>query len=240
MDARLLKHVERIPPDIIGGYFTIMDTLSRFVLANTPALRLIGHSHLSQVQGSTYHSMPSAASENAEEFIREDSRVTQANITLKILSFQCPERGDGTVMLGEKSPVIINNKTLGVATNFIDISDLRLVDLARFLLKSDSHFYSKNKKPFQYSFVLDTHYRNYSLSERQSECLFLLLRGKTSKEMAKILDLSYRTVEGYINEVKIKMQCDSKPMIIEKSISEGLLNFIPESLMETLSELHQP
>jgi DNA-binding CsgD family transcriptional regulator len=67
---------------------------------------------------------------------------------------------------------------------------------------------------------------HYLLSKRQEECLFLLVRGKTTKEIAQALCLSPRTVESYINEIKIKMSCSSKSQIIEKVFNEEMVNIL--------------
>ena len=44
------------------------------------------------------------------------------------------------------------------------------------------------------------------LSQRQQDCALLLVEGLTSKEIAKTLHLSYRTVEEYINILKVKFE----------------------------------
>ena len=54
------------------------------------------------------------------------------------------------------------------------------------------------------------------LSKRQMECCSLLLKGKTSKEIAASLGLSFRTVEFYISNIKIKLNCKNKSDLIRK------------------------
>lgn len=49
-----------------------------------------------------------------------------------------------------------------------------------------------------------------SISKREKQCLKHYLAGKTAKETAIILKLSYRTVEEYINNLKIKFKCKNK------------------------------
>ncbi|WP_172622744.1 response regulator transcription factor [Aquicella siphonis] len=59
-----------------------------------------------------------------------------------------------------------------------------------------------------------------SISARQSECIRLLLQGKSAKEMSAALNLSQRTVEAYINILKSKFKVRTKAQLIIK-----LLNF---------------
>jgi DNA-binding CsgD family transcriptional regulator len=49
-----------------------------------------------------------------------------------------------------------------------------------------------------------------ALSLRERECLKLLLEGKTAKETAQDMQLSFRTVEYYFENIKNKLHCFSK------------------------------
>lgn len=62
-----------------------------------------------------------------------------------------------------------------------------------------------------------------TLTKRESECLKLLGTGKSAKEVAAILDLSSRTVECYVNQVKEKTGCYSKSKLL-KIIQSSSLN----------------
>lgn len=233
MDARLANYADSFPIQSMGGYFNIMDRESRFVVASQSSLDLIGYKNTDQIHDTTYHDMPCQAANNADLFSCEDATVIKTKKPVKILTCQPLNNSSHYIMLGEKHPLFIDGEVVGVSCLFMDITNLRLVDLGRFLMREDAACRAK-KDPFQYSFILDSHYQDYGLSERQAECLFLLLRGKSSKVIAKTLGISFRTVEGYINEIKIKMGCETKSQIIEKSISEGLLNYLPETLIDTL------
>lgn len=74
-------------------------------------------------------------------------------------------------------------------------------------------------------------YGHYNLSLRESECLFYLLRGRTAKEIAKILAISPRTVEKYIETLKFKFSCQTKNNLVGKAIEDGLMNIIPQSIL---------
>jgi DNA-binding CsgD family transcriptional regulator len=56
----------------------------------------------------------------------------------------------------------------------------------------------------------------YDITKRQKECLHYLVRGMTIKEIGSILGLSPRTVEHYIEALKIKLDCNSRSQLIAK------------------------
>jgi DNA-binding CsgD family transcriptional regulator len=56
---------------------------------------------------------------------------------------------------------------------------------------------------------------NVTLTSREIECYYLLARGKSYKEIAQYLNISPRTVESYINHIKIKTGIQYKTSLIE-------------------------
>ncbi|MEO8402099.1 MAG: LuxR C-terminal-related transcriptional regulator [Gammaproteobacteria bacterium] len=55
-------------------------------------------------------------------------------------------------------------------------------------------------------------------TKREKECLFYILRGKTARETGKLLNLSTRTIETYINNLKIKLNVSTKSELISKAL----------------------
>lgn len=55
---------------------------------------------------------------------------------------------------------------------------------------------------------------NIHISPREKDCLIYLCQGKTIKETAKILGLSPRTIEDYINTLKRKTGCKYKRQLL--------------------------
>ncbi|KTD40549.1 helix-turn-helix transcriptional regulator [Legionella parisiensis] len=57
-------------------------------------------------------------------------------------------------------------------------------------------------------YTLSNTENKYELTNR--ECVFLLIRGKSAKEIGALLSLSKRTIEPYIENIKNKMDCKNK------------------------------
>lgn len=47
---------------------------------------------------------------------------------------------------------------------------------------------------------------NLYLTQRQAECAKLLVNGFTAKQISKIIGISHRTIEGYLLDIKQKIQ----------------------------------
>ena len=59
------------------------------------------------------------------------------------------------------------------------------------------------------------------LSTRERQCAFFILRGKSAKEIARALNLSCRTVEAYIDQMKTKMAAQTRSELFEKLYALG-------------------
>lgn len=60
---------------------------------------------------------------------------------------------------------------------------------------------------------------NVVLTSREQECLEYTIKGFTAKEIAKKLQISPRTVEEYINQIKLKLDVSTKQQMIQKVLS---------------------
>lgn len=76
---------------------------------------------------------------------------------------------------------------------------------------------SKRLKLLQEAGILDESYSEFDqLTTRELSYLKLIAAGKRAREIANDLELSRRTVEHYIESIKEKLFCSSKPELIEK------------------------
>ncbi len=56
------------------------------------------------------------------------------------------------------------------------------------------------------------------LTARQLDCLFYFVKGFTFKQIAKQLNLSPRTIEHYLEAIKLKLNCHTRADLISKSL----------------------
>lgn len=60
---------------------------------------------------------------------------------------------------------------------------------------------------------------NMNLTKRESECLYLLAKGLKTKEIARQIKLSPRTVEFYIDNMKKKLNCANRIELMAKALT---------------------
>lgn len=66
--------------------------------------------------------------------------------------------------------------------------------------------------------------KNLKLTKREWQCVDLLLQGKSSKIIATHLNLSQRTVEHYLDGVRLKLKCRNRQELIVKLLPMTINN----------------
>ena len=79
-------------------------------------------------------------------------------------------------------------------------------------------------------FYLGEIFNNEYLTKRELNVFKYILYGYTSAQIASFLNISPKTVEGYTDILKRKLQCSSKSEIMATAIKFGLLYILDESL----------
>lgn len=222
------KHEELL--NQLPGFVQLNDLDSKLAFVNVKVAKLIGFNNAHDVAGIHYYDMKCKASDDHEILEKQDTMVFSRSKKISVFCYHYYHTG-WSLLLYEKSPIFDKNqKLIGLITYGTDITNYNLIDYSRFIFEHSKYF-PQNKKRFSY-IIEDGTVNNFNLSERQTACLFFLLRGKSDKEIGKILNLSPRTVESYINEIKHKMDCLTRTQVIEKSIHEGLINMIPSGFFK--------
>lgn len=220
-NPKLLQHIHGL-----NSFFGIFDHESNYLFINKTGADWLGFKNPESAIGKSHFDINCPAVELAPVWVAQDKK-TLAGVQERFVGFNCYAGDSWRFVLVQKS---IYNDDQGHTEILCQVSDITHTSLS-----SASHFIykeflsSSQFKRKQFSYVIDEKFCN-TLSKRQSECLFFLLRGKTSKEIAKYVGLSYRTVEKHIEGIKLKFSCETRNQLIEKSIAEGFFNFIPETL----------
>lgn len=235
------KKVNSIDPtlkqlfDQMPGLWGCKDKNSVFTYANKEYTKLVGIGENNMdIIGKTDADVPCEINNCVELFWQQDKEVMLTEKRMRVLDIHPFAGGKWKALITTKAPLYDKddgNKLIGTIFQATDITNTSMIELGSMLSKITEEitpeFFNKN------SYLLSTETQKIKLSPRESECLFFTLRGKTAKQIAKYLNISYRTVEDYLNTLKDKFSSKNKYELIDRAIQAGFLNTIPESIFCT-------
>lgn len=116
------------------------------------------------------------------------------------------------------------------AQDLIDISDAKktakldlqrpVMDIQKF---DDNRVKTFNEQISQNKYILSSGNNDFTLTLRELECLFYKNMGLTAKEVAQKLNISYRTVETHLENIKIKSGMKKIQHILNFCKNEGII-----------------
>lgn len=205
-----------------------------FRLMNNQTANFLGYSgSQASYEGVTDDVLPCRASELSHEFQVQDTYVTRTGKQLSDICFCEYANNSWKVLLGHKHPLLNeNNETVGISGISIDITTCKVMRSALLLLYDDDKLIGRKLNQLnQFTYMMKETYDDFQLNLRESEILFLLIRGKSAKEIGQRINLSFRTVEKYLEVIKQKLGCNNKSELVEKAISLGAGSIIPKSII---------
>ncbi len=207
----------------LPDYFCWKGLDLRYAMMNNATAKLFGfeNSNVSFNKISD-HQLNCDAANLAAEFQCDDNYVLNTGKDLHILNFCQYENNDWRLLFGQKSLVYgDNNEKKGVYGRFLDVTNCPLFKIAFGIGELNRH---------QVTYIVKDRFDDFNLSERESEIVFHLIRGRSAKETALLVNLSVRTVEKHLDRIKHKMNCHSRSQLIDKAWSHGLKSYLPSSL----------
>ena len=75
---------------------------------------------------------------------------------------------------------------------------------------------------------LNKPYQHVYVSKREAESLYWFTQGKGVREVAETLEISKRTVEYYLKNVKLKLSCRTRHELLTKVIANGFCELYQE------------
>lgn len=150
-------------------------------------------------------------------------------VTIKRIKEQLPTIKIIVLTMLDDINIVFN--ALGNGVNGYILKSADDFDLAKAIRKVNSgEFYLNHNKATKY--LIDFFKKNDSdlhkfqeLSSREQEILSYTAKGYSNKEIAGILYLSVKTLEGYQTKIKKKLDATSKSELVKYALKNGLLNF---------------
>lgn len=212
----------------LPGFWGIKDKNHNYLLANNKWKAEVGLNPNFDVFGLVDEELPCVVSRCANKFKDQDEQVMNTKKPIKVLNIHPFNHKDCRAYITSKFPFIKNNEVVGVVFSAEKIDEQYFCDLSTLLGIEKGVLYQGFK---QYSCILTPPNFEEILTDREQECLFFLIRGKTAKDIGGILNLSYRTVEHYIEIIKEKFSCNTKAELIANALSKGFFTFLPKKLL---------
>ncbi len=215
--------IESLPKDLI----CFKDTSFSFMNCNHSFVDFGKFGSKSDIVGKTDFEMPW---EDQTTFYRKLDRGTLAGKSFLTLMPLQITTGEKIVVLQDKRPLRDNAGVIrGTAINMTRLESPNILKpfitfAERDLITPDLGDYVSDKYLIR---------RTYSdkFTEMESVCLFYYIRGRTAKEIARILGNSPKTVESYLERIRMKINCSTRSEVLGKVISFGFLHIIPEVVL---------
>jgi len=75
-------------------------------------------------------------------------------------------------------------------------------------------------------YMLGKQFNNVYFTKREAQCMIHIIGGKTNQDVAHLLQLSPRTVEFYVQNMKTKLHCRTKSELVGKIITSEFMNYV--------------
>lgn len=216
-----LDQLSSLMPNI---YFLTKDIRSVFTDSSESLAKLCGFNRL-KFQGKKDDDLPCKASELAALFQNEDQLVIKNNKPMQFLTFAQYHTELQLNLCAKNVTLDKNNNINGTFAYFYDVLPVASHIIQIFRKVGDILSVNYNSFLIDHSFT--DRLKGIALTERESEVLFLLIHHKMPKQIALLLNLSVRTVEHRITDLRQKFNCQSKAELIDAAIQSNFLTFIP-------------
>ncbi|MCT8344067.1 helix-turn-helix transcriptional regulator [Photorhabdus kleinii] len=197
----------------------IKDKNSRFIYANL-ALRSIQNIPTSfDYEGLFDDELPWSGAEFAKEFIDHDKIVITKG--KRICSLETYTYGKGKILSSyfqEKLPLYNDAKEcIGIFFHGWKAKDFSLINLHQYY----------NELPTSIIF----HPPTDSFTQREWDIIFFFLQKYTRKQIGKILNISYHTVESHMTNIYHKIGVDSNQQLEEYCLINNFKRYVPEKFL---------
>jgi DNA-binding CsgD family transcriptional regulator len=216
-----IEIIEQLP-----GYIGWKDNTFCYLGCNRNLSSILQLKHTDKIIGTRDNDLPGCTEELFQFHKYNDELVLNGHTVKYIHKSASPY--DGSFFYFIKKPMVDrDNNITGLIFHCIEFIKNTFFEK---LYHADKKYYS--------SVVSQTHYQidkkddPLKLSTRELECLFCILRGMTAKQIGERIQLSKRTIESYIENIKNKFGCRTKSELFDSAINKGYPHIIPTRFLQ--------
>lgn len=194
-------------------YIWAKDKNYKYIYCNENYAKAAGLDSPQQIVGMKDEQLPWG--KLAEYFRAGDYGVLQGNSRINIPEVSDTVNNVKDILVSENQLLNEHNKCIGIVGSFVDITGKRLIKKAGYYDKENNRYYLDQED-----------LGNVYFTGREIEVFKRMLLGYTAQQIGEILKISPKTVEGYIDSIKSKLQAKTKGDVIATAIQLGLTQIL--------------
>ncbi|SRR5579883_572631 len=205
------------------------DKNSIFVHANPSYARLVGFKHAEDFLGRTDFDVPSGQAKCAPLFRAQDQEVIRTPRVMKILDVHPEADLKWYAFFTTKTVFFDSNGEIG--GTFFQLQDITSQAILQFsfIMGKSTSYSGESTFLSQFSYMFGAPH-TLSLTPRQEQILFFLMRRQSIKKIALALGVSLRTIYGELEKLKERFNASNINELVDASITQGCINVIPNGL----------
>lgn len=211
----------------LPGCWGCKDTESRYIQVNKEYAQLFDDASPEDFCGLTDFDLPGARRHFAQDFQKQDQYVMRTGKKMRVLNIHRDKnKQEWRTHMFTKSPLKDESgEIIGVIFSGIELRNTAILKVGHLICKAlEPHKTSVCSVPLNTS---------PQLSVREHEVLFFLLYGKKQPYIAQALNLSVKTIEKYVSNLREQFQALTTDQMLEFAIALGYSSYFPNSLIKT-------
>ncbi|MAZ78036.1 MAG: hypothetical protein CMF39_05105 [Legionellaceae bacterium] len=218
----------------LPGIVVWMNLNEEYLGINPLLAKLQGYKGHDKALGKTCFDMPSPAVEMADHFSMQERFIMNTGLEKQYFTVVEFSNGQNIFVVAKKPLIDDQNNVIGLFVQGVNVTNKSLLKVSSDLTYMDQGVVKKNKyHQFEYE-ILDQ--LNNNLTPREVDCLFLLVRGRTTKEIANFLSLAAKTVDRHIENIRLKLGCRNRNEIIYTAFQNGWEKIVSNNVLNILNK----
>ncbi|MFQ6247234.1 helix-turn-helix transcriptional regulator [Yersinia enterocolitica] len=216
-----------IPAELIHSWkdlnepFGIKDSYSRFIYANPAYLELLNLPKDFDIVGRLDSELPSSMAEFSEQILFHEDLVksNKKRITSLVIHDFVEPINTRAYFFNTYPFIDSSGEVIGVFFNVVPAEELSIMLYTKFHNKL-------NRGVFIGEYPIST-----KLTKREEDIVFLLMRGKSRKEISETLSKSIKYIENRELNIFSRLGVSTRKQFYDYGVSVGLLNWLPHSVL---------